>query len=276
MPVKARRLIRKMRGGAQAHLVEAEDGHFYVVKFRNNPQHRRILINERIASFFLDFLQIAAPPTAIISIDAEFLAENPEMYLQLGTRRVDVPAGWHFGSRYPGDPSRMAVYDFMPDALLGKLANLADFLGVFVFDKWTANSDARQSIFFRARLREPAAPIGDGGRFGFVAHMMDHGFVFDGPHWSFVDSPLQGLYFRQEVYRRVRSLDDFQPWLERILHFPEEAVDQALKQIPGEWFDGDEAELEKLLTRLMARRRRVPSLIEESRRGRVNPFPNWT
>ena len=30
--------------------------------------------------------------------------------------------------------------------------------------------------------------------------MMDHGFVFDGPHWTFTDSPLQGLYFRPIVY----------------------------------------------------------------------------
>jgi hypothetical protein len=53
MPVRARNLIRKMRGGAQAHLLEGEDGAFYVVKFTNNPQHRRILINEWLACAFL-------------------------------------------------------------------------------------------------------------------------------------------------------------------------------------------------------------------------------
>jgi hypothetical protein len=42
MPVNARRFIRKMRGGAQAHLLEADDGDYYIVKFQNNPQHRRI------------------------------------------------------------------------------------------------------------------------------------------------------------------------------------------------------------------------------------------
>ena len=38
-----------MRGGAQSHLIEADDGRFYIVKFQNNPQHRRILVNEWIA-----------------------------------------------------------------------------------------------------------------------------------------------------------------------------------------------------------------------------------
>ncbi len=38
--------IRRMRGGAQSHLMRCSDGHYYVVKFQNNPQHRRILVNE--------------------------------------------------------------------------------------------------------------------------------------------------------------------------------------------------------------------------------------
>ena len=50
--------------------------------------------------------------------------------------------------------------------------------------------------------------------------MVDNGFVFEGPHWQLNDSPLQGLYFRPMVYRGVRGLDDFQPWLDRIVHFP--------------------------------------------------------
>jgi len=66
MPLDARRYLRKMRGGAQAHLIECSDGNAYVVKFLNNPQHRRILVNELIASALLQHLQIAAPETALI------------------------------------------------------------------------------------------------------------------------------------------------------------------------------------------------------------------
>src|SRR5215471_14632101 len=114
MPLLAVRHVRKMRGGAQAHLIEADDGHWYVVKFRNNPQHPRILVNELIASALLDYLKIAVPETAIIRITEAFLTANPDLCLQLGSRRVEVQPGWHFGSRYPGDPARMAVYDFLP------------------------------------------------------------------------------------------------------------------------------------------------------------------
>lgn len=276
MPVNARRLIRKMRGGAQSHLLECDDGRFYVVKFVNNPQHRRILVNEWVASAFLQFLHISVPEVAFVNLSAEFLQANPDVHLQLGAHRLAVEPGWHFGSAYPGDPSKMTVYDFIPDTLLEKVANLDEFLGVLAFDKWMGNADARQSIFFRARVKDRPRPGSQHPlRLGFVAHMMDHGYVFEGPHWTFADSPLQGLYFRPIVYRKVRSWDDFQPWLDRITHFPEEVVDTAYKQIPPQWLAGDEEDLEALLLRLLARRKRVPDLIRASQQGRVNPFPNW-
>jgi hypothetical protein len=276
MLVQATRLIRKMRGGAQAHLLECDDGHFYVVKFRNNPQHRRVLINEWIGSVFLNYLKISTPEAAIVSLSAAFLEANPEIYIQLGSRHQAVEAGWHFGSRYPGDPGKIMVYDFLPDVLLDKVVNASEFLGVLAFDKWMSNADARQSIFFRARLRQwPLAASEPAPRTGFVALMMDHGYVFDGPHWKFPDSPLQGLYFRPSVYQRVRGWADFEPWLDRVVYFPEEIVDAALKQIPPEWVAEDADALQAMLEKLMSRRRRVPDLIGDSRHGRVNPFPQW-
>lgn len=276
MPINAIRLIRKMRGGAQAHLLQCDDGHFYVVKFRNNPQHRRILVNEWLASAFLRYLDVSTPPVEIVNLSAEFLASHPDVHIQLGSRRLAVEPGWHFGSRYPGDPAKVIVYDFIPDLMLDKVANRDEFLGVLAFDKWIGNADARQSIFFRARLQPwPASRRDQGQRLGFVASMMDHGYIFDGPHWTFSDSPLQGLYFRPAVYRSAKSFDDFQPWLDRVMHLPEEIVDRAQKQIPPEWLDGDEPAFDVLLNKLMARRKRVPDLIEDSRRGRINPFPEW-
>ncbi len=265
-----------MRGGAQAHLLEADDGNWYVVKFRNNPQHPRVLVNEWLASAFLDYLKIAAPVTALIQVKEAFLAANPEVHLQLGTRRIDVEPGWHFGARYPGDPGRIAVYDFLPDALLTHIANLEHFRAILAFDKWTGNADGRQAVFYRALVRQLAASGARGNsRPGFVAWMIDQGYAFNGPHWDFPDSAVQGLYARRSVYDSVRSLDDFQPWLDQIMHFPEEVVDRAWKRIPAEWIAGEEEALQQLLERLFERRKRLPELITACRSARTNPFPNW-
>lgn len=275
MPVTARAFVRKMRGGAQAHLVEGDDGHHYVVKFRNNPQHRRILANEWLASAIYRYLQIPVPPTAVIECPPEFLAANPEIYIQLGTKRVPPETGWHFGSRYPGHPDRLAVYDFLPEQLLASVHNQRDFLGAFAADKWIGNTDARQAVFFRAQLREWTTEETQPLRKAFLAVMIDHGFAFNGPHWDFPDAPMQGLYFRHSVYDPVRSLDDFEPWLSRIRSFPEEALDEAIRSLPAAWTEGDESALEKLATQLLKRRKKAADWIEAARKSKVKPFANW-
>jgi hypothetical protein len=277
MPLTAVRHVRKMRGGAQAHLLEADDGNWYVVKFRNNPQHHRVLVNELLSATFLEYLKITAPQSAIIQVTPQFLAANPEIHLRTGTSRTEVEPGWHFGSRYPGDPGRLAVYDFLPDSLLEKVVNLDDFRAILVFDKWAGNADGRQCVFYRALVRQGTVVMGESPRArpGFIARMIDHGYAFNGPHWDFPESAIQGLYARPVVYRSVGSLDDFQPWLQQVMSFPEEVVDQAWKRTPAAWVAGEEDDLERMLSQLLERRKRLPELISACREARTNPFPNW-
>ena len=168
-----------------------------------------------------------------------------------------VEPGWQFGSQYPGDPARIAVYDFLPDALLSQVANLEDFRAILVLDKWTGNADGRQCVFYRAMVRRPDSA---GGRASFVARMIDHGYAFNGPNWDFPESAVQGLYARKLVYEGVQSLDDFQPWLDQVVHFPEEVIDRAWKAIPPDWIEGEEDALDRLLEQLFERRARVPAV----------------
>ena len=250
-----------MRGGAQAHLLEADDGNFYVVKFRNNPQHRRILINELIATTVLEYLQIATPRTAFVNVDKSFLGANPGIHMQSGPRRIEIEAGWHFGSRFPGNPEVTAVYDFLPDPLLLQVANRGDFRSALVFDKWMGNSDGRQCIFFRANVYLGSSAVGAPG---YVVQMIDNGYVFNGSHWAFLESAILGVYARKQVYGGVRSLEDFEPMLTRVMNFPEEVIDQAWKRIPPEWLEGDDDAVLQLLEQLYRRRKCVPSLLSAS------------
>jgi hypothetical protein len=276
MPVNAVRFIRKMRGGAQAHLLEADDGNFYIVKFQNNPQHRRILVNEMLASGILAHLQISAPPHQIVNLTPEFLEANPEVHLQTGTRHTPVQAGWHFGSKHPGDPNTLAIYCFIPETLLHQVANAEQFLAVLAFDLWVSNADGRQCVFFRALLNDWLARPGVPPRkLGFVTLMIDHGFAFNGPNWNLPDSSVSGLYARRLVYRNVRSLKDFEPWIDRIVNFPPEVLDKAMRQIPPQWVDRDADELERLMDALLRRCKRVPDLLNLCRQAAGNPFPLW-
>ncbi|HEY0704186.1 MAG TPA: HipA family kinase, partial [Candidatus Acidoferrales bacterium] len=149
--VRALEQVRRMRGGAQSHLMRCSDGGYYVVKFQNNPQGLRILVNELLGTRLAARLGLRVPEVNVVSVDRELIARTEDLVMQVGRGRSPCEAGKQFGSRYPGTPAEVAVYDFLPDEQLQGLANLADFLGMLVFDKWTCNTNGRQAIFFRER-----------------------------------------------------------------------------------------------------------------------------
>lgn len=270
--IVAKKLIRKMRGGSQAHLIEASDGCFYIVKFLNNPQNRRVLINELIGHEILSYLQIATPHCELVEIREDFLVENPGVSIRLGKELRTPEIGMAFGSRFPGDPNRIGIYDFVPDSLMAQVQNLTEFLAVLIFDKWVGNTDGRQVIFLRTSLKEwlPQADVGARKK-GFVALMIDNGFIFGGSEWRFADSCISGLYPRRMVYRSVESLDDFEPWLSRVRHFPEELLLRAVRRIPLSWLEGNEEDLARLLELLLRRRRKIDELVETAHAE----FPRW-
>ena len=271
--MEAVQFVRKMRGCAQAHLLRARDEHYYVVKFHNNPQGRRILVNEWVTSQLLEASGIQTPQTAVVYVTPEFLRLNPDVHLRDGNERVAVEPGVHFGSQYPGDPASTAVYDFLPDCMLSQVENLDDFLRVLVFDKWLGNTDARQCVFYRRS-------VGFGGsdtkRVRWVASMIDHGLTFNGAQWDFPDSPIQGLYGRGLIYSSVRSLNDFEPWLDQLSNVTEELIDQATEMVPAEWVENDRDGLKRLLDRLFQRRNRVPELLRACCQSAPKSFPRWS
>jgi hypothetical protein len=265
-----------MRGGSQAHLVRAADGNFYVVKTKQNAQHRRILVNEWVGAVLMRHLEIPSPQTEIIEVTAEFLAANPDFEIRTGNRITPITPGFHFGSRLPVDPDRFVIYDALPDSLLARIANPRDFLGALVFDKWTTNTDSRQAIFFRARVKDwGGAQQPASSRQALMALMLDHGFIFSGPDWTLEDSPHLGLYHSRRVYEPVTGLDSFQPWLDLVVHLDPGVLDSAFRQIPDFWLNGDREELERLLEKLWRKRTRVPHLLEDIKLGRPDLFPNW-
>jgi hypothetical protein len=257
--------IRRMRGGAQAHLMRCSDGAYYVVKFQNNPQHLRILVNELLATRLAARLGLPTPKVTVVEVSRELIEQTPELVVQLGAGREPCRPGFQFGSRFPGHPQESLVFDFLPDEQLREVDNLDEFAGMLVFDKWTCNTNGRQAIFYR-----------EGSTANYLAMMIDQGFCFNAGEWSFPDAPLRGLYARQRVYEGVRGMEAFEPWLNRLDGIKEEELDEMAKEIPPDWYEDDQDALFQLLEQLLRRRRRVPELIEDARKSYRQPFPNWT
>lgn len=257
--------IRRMRGGAQAHLMRCSDDHYYVVKFQNNPQHPRILANEVLGTILAGWLGLPTAPFAVVEVEQELIRLTEELVMQVGVSRTPCHAGLQFGSLYPGDPAETAVFDFLPDEALGLVENREDFLGMLVLDKWTCNTNGRQAVFFR----EP-------GRSGYQAKMIDQGFCFNAGEWNFPDAPLRGLYARQRVYHSVQGMSSFEPWLARLeKRISLNELDTAGKQIPPEWYNFEIDALYGVLERLDRRRVQVREQLEQARKSSRQPFPNW-
>ena len=256
--------IRRMRGGAQAHLMRCADEEYYVVKFQNNPQGVRILANELLATRLAARIGVPTAQAAVVEVREGLIRHTEDLVIQMGRGRAPCAAGFQFGSRYPGAPAETVVCDFLPEEQLCGVLNLDAFCGILAFDKWTCNTNGRQAIFFRC-----------GSELRYQAQMIDHGFCFNAGEWNFPDAPLRGLYARHWVYGGVRGLQSFEPWIARIERLDAAALEEAASAIPPEWYDGNQEALERLLEQLFRRRNLVRELIVSAWKSSVQPFPNW-
>ncbi len=286
--LRAMEQIRRMRGGAQAHLMRCDDGHYYVVKFQNNPQHRRVLVNELLGTRLASRLGLPTAPVGVVEVPAELIRLTPEMCIELPRSRTPVCSGLQFASRYPGDPRRLTLHDFLPDELLREVSNLHDFAGMLVFDKWTCNTNGRQTVFLEDHSAKVShRPVREnlpGASPGSAEHsepryrtvMIDQGFCFNAGCWDFPDAPLRGLYARNRVYEGITGMESFGPWLERLQkRITKKVLGELADEIPPEWYEDDYDAVLRLLAQLNRRRARVEELLLSSKNCNRQPFPYW-
>lgn len=265
--VRAVEFIQRMRGASQPCLLRCDDGAAYIVKFRNNPQHVRILANELFAGRLAHLVGLPVPEPAIVDVPAELIRDNPSLEIEAGPRHEPCAAGRQFGSQFPGVPSQTFVVDFLPDRLLRRVNDLVTvFLGALVFDKWTCNCDGRQTIFYKSVDQEGSS---------YSAFLIDHGFCFNDGDWNFPDSPIRGLYPRRLVYESVRGLQSFEPFLSKAENLEGAAIEKCVEEIPEEWCGGEPRQLFRLAEQLFERRRRLRQALIDAKNSSLKPFPNW-
>jgi hypothetical protein len=256
--------IRRMRGGAQSHLMLASDGNLYVVKFRNNPQHVRVLANEFLATRLAAAIGLAVPASEVIEVSEWLIQNTAELTIELRGGGQRCQAGLQFASRWVGGLMPGQTVDYLPEEQLLEVHNLPEFAGILALDKWTCNINGRQAVFQKARRERR-----------YHAIFIDQGYCFHAGDWKFVDVHLGGVFAENTVYRGVTGWASFEPWLSRIENFAPETAWGIAEMIPPEWYGGDVSALEVLLERLLARRARVRELIVGFGESGRRPFPNW-
>jgi hypothetical protein len=73
----------------------------------------------------------------------------------------------------------------------------------------------------------------------------------------------------------VDSIGAFDPWMTRVLNFPDDVLTKALRIIPPDWLAGDARELDRLLEALLRRQSRIVDLMQDCRSACASLFPNW-
>ena len=264
LAVLAVQQIRRMHGGAQGQLMLGADGHVYVVKFQNNPQHLRVLANELLASRLAAAMGLTVPDTDLVEVSEWLIANTSELEIDLGRTKERCKPGLQFGSRFVGGLMPGQVVDYLAEEQMAEVKNLAEFAGILAFDKWTGNGNGRQAVFTK-KQRERR----------YRAVFIDFGYCFHAGDWRFEDLPLRGVYHRNDVYREIWGWEAFEPWLTRIESLADGVVWSIANDVPPEWYGGDLAEMETLVEKLLARRRRVRELIDAFRNSDRGPFPKW-
>ena len=253
-----------MRGGAQSHLMFADDGHYYVVKFQNNPQHIRVLANELLATRIADRVGLPVPVTEVIEVSPWLVENTSELRIRNGSSTVPCQPGLALAARFVIEPLEGQVFDYLPAAALDRVRNLDAFAGMLAFDKWTCNTNGRQAVFWK-KTRDKK----------YTTSFVDQGYCFNAGDWNYPDSPLRGVYPRNEVYANVRGWESFEPWLSSIEKMAPQVIWEIAEIVPPEWYGGAIEEIERLIEQLITRRQRVRSLIEAFRQSTREPFQNW-
>lgn len=264
MTVLAIQQIRKMRGGAQSHLMLGADGNPWVVKFQNNPQHLRVLPNELLGTRLGALIGLTVPPCDVVEVTPWLIEQTSELEMDLGHRRERCRAGLQFGSRMVGGLMPGHVADYLPEEQLMEVKNLREFAGALVLDKWTCNANGRQALFYR-KGREKR----------YSATFIDQGFCFNAAEWRFEDAPLRGVYARRGVYRDVTGWESFEPWLSSLEKIEAQRIWEIVETVPPEWYENEVGVLEQLVEKLIERRSRVRDWIAEFRESSREPFPKW-
>jgi len=176
MPVEPLNLIQATSIVKEIHtsghsplLVTASDFNLYVAKNDKGQSPSLHLINEVLATYFLNQWQLPVPECAIVEMDLGLL-ENQQLSNYHRTLNYQRPC---FGSKWIDNAIDVNSFLTINDRkAYNKIQNPIDFLRFALFDEWLANDDRKPTNY--NLIIEPVA-----GKYKITA--IDHAFIFESP-----------------------------------------------------------------------------------------------
>ena len=238
-------VIRRMRGRSGAHLVQANNGRYYVAKFKGNPKGTRTLVNELLGSLILRWLGHPVAEGVILNLDESNLPKADWPFVGNPNDKCRAEPELHFGSAFPGNPNTDVVHDLFPMKASHLITNLAIVDHVLFVDIWLGRSEPRQAVFSRNQDRK------------FTGTLIDNSMLFGGSDWNFNAKAEQARFFDRSMYDHTNTFSPSQKLLMEVAKLFNTRRSEFLQQIPAEWLMGDEVALPALLDELGERAKRL-------------------
>lgn len=191
--ISATRFLRPVGGGSQSSLVEASDGHIYVIKSIENTQGANVLCNEVLGTELYRALRLPAPDWMPVQVSLAFAKDNPGCWIA-AEGEYRFPTGLCFGSRLVGGRAGQ-VLEMLPGRYLERVQNLTDFWRAWITDACADHMDQRQAVF---KTSEAGT---------LVAHFIDHGHMFGGPNGNLTGRTRLPVYVDRRVYGAPTALE---------------------------------------------------------------------
>lgn len=221
VPALLTRFVRKLRGGSQPILAEADDGQLYVVKFVDNMQGPNLLFNESVGTELYRLSGLPVPCWRPLQVSKAFIDSNAGCWFESPMGRVRPTAGLCFGSSFLGGKD-VQLFEILPRSFHQRVRNADDFWLAWLLDGCASHADNRQAIF-----RERADRTLD-------AVFIDQGHMFGGPKGDLRPSLKVSRYIDQQLYSVVSSGKDGQ--LHQLaVQVDADALWQFARALPPEW-----------------------------------------
>jgi len=226
--VLAIRASGKINNGCTKPYYISCDEDIYAVKFKENPQGLRVLINEYICAEIAAIIELPLPSPALIRVSEDFVRDNKqELSIHLG---VEITPGIHFGTK-----KVKKAYPITDPDMLKFAKNINIIPDIILFDQLVCNRDRDSNggnLLFDPIKKEIV--------------VIDHTHVFDlGSIWTSTDLDQRiGQQFTAfdssgYVYRKlvpfVRGNNPFHASLDRMARLKASDLWNIINGIPIEW-----------------------------------------
>jgi hypothetical protein len=227
--LSANKFIRKMKGGSQSILVQANDSRYYVVKLADNPQGANILANEALGSVIVQTAGLPVAEGKGICLTDRFIDDHLDLWFEHpeGNRRPNK--GMHFASLFVGQPSgQERPTEYISPSRINMITNREAFLGMYILDVWANHKDNRQAIL-RKSTKDCSQEV----------FFIDHGHMFGGPEWDLQSNPGASFHLEKAVYADLWQDEDVASWISHFQTVIPPVLSCVIGCIAPQWYKGN-------------------------------------